>query len=113
MVIVQPVLYNILMRHKYKAVKTSFDGIKFDSKKEAKYYSELKLLQKSGEVVGFFRQVPLHLPGGVKYVMDFLVFYVDGTCKGIEVKGYETPEWKIKKKIVDAVYPWFDVEVIK
>lgn len=100
-------------RHKYNAIQTECDGIKFGSKKEARYYLELKLLVKSGDVIGFFRQVPIHLPGGVKYIMDFLVFYSNGECAGIEVKGYETPEWKIKKKLVDALYPWFDLKVIK
>ena len=100
-------------RPKYNAKKTIVDGIKFDSKKEAAYYAELKLRKRAGEVVGFLRQVPLHLACGTVYRMDFLVFYSDGTCKGIEVKGYETPEWKIKKKMVDNEYPWFELEVVK
>ena len=33
---------------KYNAIKTERDGIKFDSKKEAKRYKELKLLEKGG-----------------------------------------------------------------
>lgn len=100
-------------KHKFNAIKTEFDGIKFDSKKEAKYYGELKLRQMAGEVVGFFRQVPLHLPGGVIYRLDFFVFLSDGTCEGVEVKGYETPEWKTKKKLVDALYPWLYIRVVK
>lgn len=35
-------------RSKYNAVKTIIDGIKFDSKAEARRYSELKLLERSG-----------------------------------------------------------------
>ena len=35
---------------KYNARKTVVDGIKFDSKKEAARYSELKLMEKAGEI---------------------------------------------------------------
>jgi hypothetical protein len=100
-------------KHKFNAVSTVVDGIRFGSKREANYYRELMLLKKAGEVVGFFMQVPIRLPGGIIYRMDFLVFYEDGTCKGIEVKGYETPEWKIKKKQVAEIHPWIDLEVVK
>ena len=100
-------------RHKFSAQQVELDGIKFPSRKEGRFYEDLKLLVKAGEVIGFFRQVPLHLPGNVVYRMDFLVFYADGTCKGIEVKGYETQEWKIKKKLIEAMYPWFELEVVK
>jgi hypothetical protein len=37
-------------KNKYRNVKTEVDGIKFDSKKEAKRYGELKLLEKSGRI---------------------------------------------------------------
>lgn len=37
-------------KSKYGAVRTTVDGIKFDSKKEAKRYGELKLLEKVGEI---------------------------------------------------------------
>ena len=87
--------------------------MKFPSKKEANYYDQLKLKAKAGVVVGFFRQVPIHLPGNIVYRMDFLVFYADGTCEGIEVKGFETPEWKIKEKLINQFYPWFKLRVVK
>ena len=35
---------------KYKNVWTTVDGIKFQSKAEARRYSQLKLLEKAGEV---------------------------------------------------------------
>ena len=39
-----------LRRSKYGAVPTYADGIRFASKKEARRYQELKLLEKAGEV---------------------------------------------------------------
>jgi hypothetical protein len=38
---------------KYHNVKQVVDGITFDSKREAEYYLQLKLLQKAGEVIDF------------------------------------------------------------
>ena len=37
-------------KSKYKAVKTEINGIKFDSKKEARRYKELKILEKADEI---------------------------------------------------------------
>ena len=50
-------------------------------------------------------QVPFHLPGNVKYVVDFQVFMTDGTVKFIDVKGHRTPQYIAKKKMVEALYP--------
>ena len=94
-----------LKYHKYMARPTEVDGIRFASKKESEHYQKLKLAQKSGEIVFFLRQVPFHLPGGVKYICDFLEFWKDGSVIVRDVKGYKTAEYKAKKKIVEALYP--------
>ena len=96
---------NRIRKHKFNAVKTELDGINFDSKKEAKYYTELKLRMKAGEVVFFLRQVPLDLPGKVKYRIDFQEFHSDGTVHFIDVKGKKTDMYIAKKKMVEALYP--------
>lgn len=101
-----------MIRHKYKAVKTEADGIRFDSKIEARYYEQLKLRQRAGEVVFFLRQVPLHLPGSVRYVVDFQEFHSDGSVHFVDVKGMETTEFKTKKRIVESIYP-ITIEVVK
>lgn len=101
-----------MIRHKYKAVKTEADGIRFDSKIEARYYEQLKLRQRAGEVVFFLRQVPLHLPGSVRYVVDFQEFHSDGSVHFVDVKGMETKEFKTKKRIVESIYP-ITIEVVK
>ena len=92
-------------RHKFNAKKTELDGIKFDSKKEGKYYLELKLRKQVGEIIFFLRQVPFDLPGNVKYRVDFQEFHSDGTVHFIDVKGMRTPEYIAKKKMVEALYP--------
>ena len=91
--------------HKFKAIQTEVDGIKFLSKKEARYYSELKLRMLAGEVIFFLRQTPFHLTGNVTYRVDFTEFHSDGTIHFVDVKGLQTPMFKLKKKQVEALYP--------
>ena len=93
------------MRHKFNAIRTDRQGIKFDSKAEAKYFDQLTLLQKSGQVVFFLRQVGFDLPGKVRYFCDFLVFHADGSCEVIDIKGMDTPISKAKRKMVEDIYP--------
>ena len=100
-----------MIRHKFNAKRTELDGIKFASKKEARYYRELLLRQKSGEIIFFLRQVPLHLPGGIRYVVDFIEFRSDDTVVFIDCKGFRTREYITKKKLVEALYPVKIIEV--
>lgn len=93
------------MRHKYNAIKTDVDGIKFDSKKEATHYQNLKMMKDQGIVLFFLRQVPFHLPGNVKYVCDFQVFWSNGDVSFEDVKGYRTQLYNTKKKLVESLYP--------
>ena len=90
---------------KYGNKKTVIDDIKFDSKKEADYYCELKLLKKAGRVLTFLMQVPFNLPGGVVYKADFMVFYADGQVDVVDTKGVRTAVFIMKKKQVESLYP--------
>lgn len=100
-----------MIRHKYNAVRTELDGIKFSSVKESKYYSELKLRQASGEILFFLRQTPFHLSGGVKYIVDFTIFKYNGEVEFVDVKGFKTKEYLLKKKMVEDLY--FPVKIIE
>ena len=97
-------------RHKFNARITERNGIKFRSKKEANYYDFLTLKQRAGQVVMFIRQPKFDLPGGTTYSADFLVFYDDGTCEVIDVKGHRTKAYIKAKKQVEALYP---IEIIE
>ena len=99
-------------RHKYHAVRTEVHGQKFDSKAEARYFGELKLRQKAGEVVFFLRQVPFHLPGNVVYRCDFQEFLSVGSVRFVDVKGAVTQLFTMKKKQVETLYP-ITIEVVK
>jgi hypothetical protein len=100
-----------VLKHKFRAIRTELDGIKFASRKEARRYRELRLLEKSGELLFFLRQVPFHLPANVKYVCDFLCFWKDETVTVEDVKGIKTPLYILKKKQVEATYPVSITEV--
>lgn len=95
----------MVLKHKFRAKQTTIDDIKFASKKEARRYTELVNLQKSGEVLFFLRQTPFHLPGGVKYVCDFTIFWQNGEVTFEDVKGFKTETYKMKKKLVESLYP--------
>jgi len=96
---------------KYNAVITEAMGIKFHSKKEARYFMELRCRQQAGEVLYFLTQVPIRLPGNTKYVVDFLEFFSDGSVKYIDVKGHRTAAYIKNKKQVEAIYPIKIIEV--
>ncbi len=99
-------------RHKFNAVRTERDGRKFDSKMEARYYDALKLREKAGEILFFFMQVPIPLPGNRKMVIDFQEFHADGTVHHVDVKGHPTPVYKLKKQQVETLYP-FKIEEVR
>ena len=91
-------------KSKYNARKTNVDGHTFDSQKEADYYCELKLRLQAKEIRGFCLQPIFVLADGLKYKADFIVFNNDGTSEIIDVKGFKTKEYKIKKKVFEDKY---------
>ena len=94
---------------KYHNSKTVIDGIRFDSKKEAKRYLELKILEKAGVIKDLRRQVPYVLINksrygrAIKYVADF-VYLENGQLVVEDVKGVRTPVYKLKKRLMAEVY---------
>lgn len=111
--------------NKYANKKVQLDGIAFDSRKEAKRYAELKLLEKAGEITGLDRQVKFDLvpaqyeeyertgksgqplkPGkrcveqAICYVADFCYRDKDGEYIVEDTKGYKTKDYVIKRKLM-------------
>ena len=93
---------------KYKAKKVELDGYKFDSQAEAKHYwFTLKPKLERGEI----RDLEVHPSYAIiidgekicRYIADFRYF----TMKEVvveDVKGFKTPVYKLKKKLVEAMY---------
>jgi len=92
---------------KYGNIKSEVDGIRFDSKLEARRYCVLKLLQQAGQISDLKLQVPykLEINGSLvcKYVADF-VYQENGQMVVEDSKGVETPEFKLKKKLMKAIH---------
>ena len=92
---------------KYRNVRTIVDGITFASKKEAKRYVELKLLVKLKAIFNLDLQprYPLTVNGlniGT-YVADF--HYVQNGVGVVEdVKGVRTSTYRLKAKLMKALY---------
>jgi len=88
---------------KFGARKTAYGGAIYDSSKEAKRAAELELLQRTGKIKNLRRQVKFTLYEGrkiraIEYIADF-VYEADRLIIE-DVKGYRTPEYKIKAKML-------------
>lgn len=108
-------------QNKYNAKAITVDGIKFHSTGEAKRWSELQLLVRSGEIIRLRRQVPIDLcftnhsqdlvrittPSGrcMRYVADFEYFDAAKNKTILEdFKGFDTEASLIKRALVKAFY---------
>ncbi len=98
---------------KYHNTPTEIDGIRFDSKAEAGRYLTLKALKASGNILWFSRQPSFLLPGGVRYMPDFLVCDAAGLIWVEDVKGVETEAFKIKKNLWEDAFPGLELRVIR
>jgi hypothetical protein len=95
------------MTRKYRNTPVTIDGIRFDSKAEAKRWAELRLLERAGVILDLQRQVSFPITfGGVKittYRADFVYREAETGETAIEdVKGVRTPEYRIKAKLMAA-----------
>lgn len=93
---------------KYRAQPIEVDGIRFDSKAEAKRWFDLRTLQMNGLVSNLQRQVRFDLAiNGVKlgfYKADFV--YRDQSGREIveDMKGVRTPMFALKAKLMKAIH---------
>lgn len=92
-----------MVRRKYRNIPTVIDGIRYDSKLEARCAVELDLLKRCGEILWIVRQVNFDLEGGVKYRCDFLVVKPSGV-QIIDATGMLTQAKRNKLKQVKARY---------
>ena len=102
---------------KYGAIRTTVDGIVFDSKREAKRYQELVLLGRAHKISQLERQVVYELAPAVRldgekrmkpalrYVADFRYFDGDkGHFVVEDAKGRDTPVSRIKRHLMKSVH---------
>lgn len=100
---------------KYFARKSTADGITFDSKKERDRYLQLKQLKQAGEIKDLVLQPRYDfIHNGIKlgfYKADFKYLDCQSGNEIIEdVKGFITPMYRLKKKMMRAYH---NIEVIE
>lgn len=100
--------------NKFNAQRISVDGIWFDSKAEAREYNRLKQLEEEGKIADLILQPVFEcVVNGKKicaYRADFS--YQKGKKRIVaDVKGRSTAEFKLKKKLVEALYG-FEIALI-
>lgn len=101
---------------KYHAKPTTVDGIRFDSGAEARRYGQLKLLERAGKITDLELQPRFvcFINGKIVcvYIADFA--YFEGNHRKVEdVKGMRTEVYKLKKKLVEAIYPHVQIDEVK
>jgi len=95
--------------HKYHARRTTVDGVKFDSEREAEYIGGLILQQRAGiiRLLEIHPSYPITVNGVLIGVYEADARYVlveTGATVVVDVKGVRTPLYRLKKKLVEAIY---------
>jgi len=110
--------------NKYHAIKTTIDGIIFDSKREAERYAELRLLERAGEISALKIHPKYILAEAViteketirpiYYIGDFE--YREGDriiCEDIKGgRATQTAVFKLKVKLFKARYPEYELRIV-
>jgi hypothetical protein len=104
--------------NKFGARKVTVDGVTYDSAGEAALANEIALMIRAGELLYAQRQVSVPLFGlhGHEicvHRLDFVVTLPSGAVEVWEFKGFETPEWKLKRKLFESCYPSIPYRVRK
>lgn len=104
-------------RLKYGNKFTTVDGIKFRSKRESVYYADYRDQQKRGEIHDLELQPRYKIViNGAKIctvVLDFQYRDARGELHVIDVKGWDDKFSKLKRKLVEALFPHVNIEVVK
>lgn len=96
-------------KKKYNNVSTLYNGNRYDSIFEAQVAEDLDWRLKAKDIKGWDRQVRISLDVNgthiTNYFIDFIVYNNDGSEELLEVKGFATPVWQMKWKLLEALLP--------
>jgi hypothetical protein len=95
--------------NKYRARKTTIDGITFDSAGEARRWQELQLMERAGLIACLDRQLVYPISVRGQHVCDYKADfrYIDLASEKVVVedfKGFRTAEYRLKRKLVKACH---------
>jgi hypothetical protein len=96
-------------RRKYGNIHTEYNGEIYHSVLEANAAAQLDLYKRLGYVTAWERQVAYTVGPGIRYICDFRVEYATGSPRTIDMKGLETAEFKLKRKLFEHLYGPLDV----
>lgn len=107
--------------NKYGNVRQTYNGYNYHSKLEARYAYELDIRKAAGEIKDWRRQVKISLDVNgqhiTNYYVDFEILHNDDSLELVEVKGMETDLWRIKRRLLEAVWlpdhPEYTYSVVK
>lgn len=104
-------------KSKYKNKSKIYNGRTYDSIKEANHAEELDWRMKAGEIKEIIPQFKISLDINdrhiANYYIDFKVILSDGEEQYHEVKGFETEIWRLKWKLTEALYPNYNLVLIR
>lgn len=88
-------------QHKYRAVKTTVDGVTYDSKLEANTIGFLRHMERAGKIRDLELQPKVYLTEArILYKPDARYFDIErGTTVYAEAKGKGTAVWRIKRRL--------------
>ncbi len=94
---------------KYNAIRCQYNGYWYDSKFEAQCAMHLDWRLKAGDIKGWERQYPIEIrsPDGElirRHKVDFRVHLNDDSYELLEAKGFETPEYKLLKRLIETMW---------
>ncbi len=93
---------------KYRNQPTEIDGIRFHSKAEARRYSTLKMLERTGKLTNIRCQpkfaIRINTVHVCNVVLDFAYIDEQGNEVYEDVKGKDNALSKLKRKLVQAAY---------
>ena len=101
-------------RSKYGNRRTECGGRVFDSAHEAEVFKQLDLRVRAGDLRGVVCQQVFALPGGVKYIADFVALKNDGTYDVLDAKSEATRKdktYRLKRRQMKEVLGIEIVEV--
>lgn len=77
-------------KSKYHNRRVEMGGMKFDSRHEAQTYAELQMRVMAGELKTILRQVSFDLPGGIRYIADFVTVDRENRIEVLDAKSPAT-----------------------
>lgn len=106
-------MYRVRYGNKYGAIKTEYNGYRYDSKFEASVAQELDLRQQAGDILEYDKQYRVEIPlfdekgihrHTIRHKVDFRVHNPDGSYTLLEAKGIETADYKMRRLFLEKFF---------